>query len=360
MKSRVAGARLAVERMEPYAPPDSALAAQPISIKLDANENPYGPSPRVWEVLSRFGDFNRYPDPDQKALRAAIGSYVGIDPEQIMAGNGSDELIDLLCRVYLEPDDEVIDCTPTFGMYRFSAEFCGARVVEAPRADDWSLDVAEVEAAITPRTKLLFVATPNNPTGNAAGEQAVRALLDLGPMVVLDEAYVEFSQGESWCSRVGEYPNLGVLRTFSKWAGLAGLRVGYGVFPPDVLHHLWKTKPPFNVNLAAHAAVEASLEDVPLLKQRVGWIVEERERMAVGLKAFRFLQVWPSDANFMLVQLARGGASSLKAYLADRGIAVRAYTHPRLRDALRISVGLPEHTDCLIAALLEWEERSER
>jgi len=350
--------------MAPYAPPEDpeAIAAsaglpREALIKLDANENPYGASPLVRAALADFAGYHLYPDPDQRALRALLARYVGVDAGRLLAGNGSDELIDLLCRIYLEPGDEVIDCTPTFGMYRFSAEFCGAQVLEAPRTSDWSIDVDAVRSALTRRTKLVFVASPNNPSGNLLDERALIALLDTGRIVVVDEAYIEFSERESWCGRVDGHSNLVVLRTFSKWAGLAGLRLGYGVFPADVLRHLWKVKPPFSVNLAAVAAVRATLDDLPNVQSSLRRIVEERARMAAELAEIDGLRVWPSCANFMLVEVERGLASDLKEFLASRGIAVRAYGHPRLRGAIRISVGLPEHTDALVRAILDWRAR---
>src|SRR2546428_4844235 len=152
-------ARPAVERMEPYAPAESARSERPVRIKLDSNENPYGPSPRVLQALGEFSTYHHYPDPDQKELRRLISGYVGVEPDRLMVGNGSDELIDLLCRLYLEPGDEIIDCTPTFGMYRFSAELCGGQLVEAARTEDWSVDVSAVRAALTPHTCMIFVAT---------------------------------------------------------------------------------------------------------------------------------------------------------------------------------------------------------
>jgi len=350
--------------MSPYAPPEDpeAIAAhaglpRDALIKLDANENPYGASPLVRAALADFAGYHLYPDPDQRELRRLLASYADVDEGCLLAGNGSDELIDLLCRIYLEPGDQVIDCTPTFGMYRFSAEFCGAQVLEAPRTTDWSIDGDAVRSALTRRTKLVFVASPNNPSGNLLDERALMALLDTGRMIVVDEAYIEFSERESWCGRVDGHSNLVVLRTFSKWAGLAGLRLGYGVFPADVLRHLWKVKPPFSVNLAAGAAVRATLDDLPNVQSSVRRIVEERARMAAELAEIDGLRVWPSCANFMLVEVQRGIASDLKEFLASRGIAVRACGHPRLRGAIRISVGLPEHTDALVRAILDWRAR---
>jgi histidinol-phosphate aminotransferase len=350
--------------MAPYAPPEDleVVAAQagiaPDKIvKLDANENPYGPSPRVREALASFDGFHIYPDPDQRELRAAVALFAGVDPTQLIVGNGSDELIDLLCRVYLEPGDEAIDCTPTFGMYRFSTELAGGNAVEAPRGPDWSVDVDAVRESITERTRLIFVTTPNNPTGNVLGEEALNALLDTGCLVVLDEAYVEFSEGGSLARRVQDHENLIVLRTFSKWAGLAGLRVGYGVFPAGVAEHLWKVKPPFNVNRAAEVAVRATVDDIDHVNAKVGRIVRERTRMAEALDAIPGLRIWPSAANFMLIRVERGTGQELGDYLHRDGIAIRTYSHRRLTDAIRVSVGRPSDTDAVVRSLRRWAEQ---
>jgi histidinol-phosphate aminotransferase len=271
-----------------------------------------------------------------------------------MLFNGSDELIDLLCRIYLEPGDEVIDVTPTFGMYRFSTELCGGTPVEVPRTAGWEVDLAAVERALTPRTKLIFVASPNNPSGNRISVATVRTLLTTGRIVALDEAYVEFSSTPSLAGLVSEHSNLLVMRTFSKWAGLAGQRVGYGILPSHLADILWKVKPPFNVNLAAEVAVRATLEDLAFVRERVDRIKAERDRMYGMLRDVDGIYVWPSEANFFLIRVQSGEAGALKERLALRGITIRAYSHPRLRNCIRISVGLPPHTDAVVAAVREW------
>ena len=348
--------------MGAYSPPEdlevvAARAGRPADelIKLDANENPYGPSSHVREALAAFNEFHLYPDPDQRDLRAAIGEYVGVDAERLIVGNGSDELIDLLCRVYLEPGDEAIDCTPTFGMYRFSTELAGGRAIEAPRASDWSIDADAVRESISERTRLIFATSPNNPSGNVVSESTLDALLETGRIVVLDEAYVEFSSQSSFCHRVAEHDNLVVLRTFSKWAGLAGLRIGYGIFPPAIGEHLWKVKPPFNVNRAAEVAVRATIEDIERVRANVERIVVERDRMAALLGGTPGLRAWPSSSNFILIQVLSGRAADLKVHLHRSGIAVRAYSHPRLSESIRISVGLPSDTDAVMESLRRWQ-----
>ncbi|MEW6232487.1 MAG: histidinol-phosphate transaminase [Chloroflexota bacterium] len=326
-------------------------------VKLDANENPYGPSPRVREALASLERYHLYPDPQQSLLRQALGRYVGASADQVMAGNGSDELIELVSRLFLEPGDGILDCPPSFGMYAFAASIQGARVLRVPRRADFSLDVEEIERTFEgdagntlDRPKLLFLASPNNPDGSVTPGDDLRRLLALSVVVVLDEAYAEFA-GESNVGLVSEYPNLIVLRTFSKWAGLAGLRLGYGIFPPGIIAHLWKIKPPFNISVAAQAAALASLEDAAYLKAGVQRIVEERERLSQALARFDFLRPYPSRANFLLCRVVGRKVEHLRCALEEQGILVRYFTHPELADCIRISVGRPQDTRSLLAAL---------
>ncbi len=321
-------------------------------VKLDGNENLYGPAPAALRALAEHPGYHIYPDPDQRRLRAALAEYVGVPAEHIVAGAGSDELIDLLARVLLEPGDRVIDLVPTFGMYAFTTAVCGGTSVPVPRRPDFSVDVAAVAAAMDGRTKLIFVASPNNPSGNLLPCADLERLLALGVPVVVDEAYVEFSGGSA-ARLVPERDNLIVIRTFSKWAGLAGLRVGYGVMPPPLARLLMAVKPPYNVNVAAEAAVLASLAERELLGERVRAIVAERERMIALLREIPFLRPWPSQANFVLCDVTRGDARALRDGLRRRGIFIRYFDRDGLRDKVRISVGRPEHTDARLAALRE-------
>ena len=187
-------------------------------IRLNGNENPYGPSPQVAEALAAFPDYNHYPDPAQRRLRNALSDYLGVPEENIVAGNGSDEIIDLLMRMFLAPGDEIIIPVPTFGMYSFSADVTGAQAVSVPRDDSFDIDIDAIKGAITPRTKAIFFPSPNNPTGNLVTEAQARDLLDTGLIVVADEAYYDFC-GATLMPLLSEYRNLVVLRTFSKWAG---------------------------------------------------------------------------------------------------------------------------------------------
>lgn len=351
--------RPAVAAMAPYVPvePPEVWAERlgvPLGslIKLDANENPYGPSPRARQALATLANAHIYPDPNQRALRQALAHHVGVDVERILAGAGSDELIDLILRLVIEPGDAVIDCPPTFSMYRFCTAVCGGRTLRVPRRDDFALDLEAIEAAAREsQAKAIFITSPNNPDGSLAPTDAIERLLELPLLVVVDEAYIEFSRSPSLVRRVEAHTNLIVLRTFSKWAGLAGLRVGYGVFPPALMEHLWKIKQPYNINAAAAAAVLASLEDTGYLLTNVERLTAQRERLQRELPRFGFLQVYPSCSNFVLCRVRRLDARWLWEELRHRGVLVRYFDQPGLRDCIRISSGTPAQIDALLATL---------
>jgi len=326
-------------------------------VKLDANENPYGPSPRARRALAELGSAHIYPDPAQRALREALSAWLGVDAERLLVGHGSDELIDLTLRLLLGQGDAIIDCPPTFGMYRFSAAVCGGQVRAVPRRPDFSLDVEAIErAAQDERVKAVFVTSPNNPDGSPTPRAIIERLLRLPLVVVVDEAYIEFSGLPSLMAWGERYDNLVVLRTFSKWAGLAGLRVGYGLFPPALLAHLWKIKPPYNVNVAGAAAALASLEDLEYLQANVAHLMEQRERLQLELARFPFLHPYPSRANFVLCRVSGLSARQVRDALRRRGVLVRYFDQPGLTDCIRISSGTPEQVDALLAALRQIAE----
>ncbi len=319
-------------------------------IKLDANENPYGCSPRVNRALAAYKGISVYPDSGQQELRKQLEKYTGVGMEHIVAGAGSDQLIDLLMRLFLEPGDEVINCPPTFAMFRFFIKLAGGVAVEVPRDGDFLVDVRAVKKAITKRTKLILLATPNNPTGTIMPRPDILEILDTGLPVLVDEAYYEFT-GQTMAPRISEYKNMMVLRTFSKWAGLAGLRVGYGMFPPKIADYLLRIKEPYSVNVAAQVAVRESLADVDYLMANVKKIIAERERLSAKLMKLGWLKPYPSQANFILCSVLKGGAKELQKRLEEKGILVRYFDEPRLKDCIRISVGRPEDTDRLIETL---------
>ena len=321
-------------------------------IKLDSNENPYGCSPRVKEALGGPVNFNIYPDSEQIELRELLQGYTGVDAKHIVAGNGSDQLIDLVLRLFVAPGDEVINCVPTFDIFRFATALCNGKLVEVLRDENYFVDVAAVKKAITKKTKIILLANPNNPTATPVAKQDILELLDTGVPVLTDEAYVEFS-GETVTKLVPQYKNLLVLRTFSKWAGLAGFRIGYGIFPPKIAGYLLTIKLPYNVSVAATVAVRESLKDADYLMGRVRAIIAERERLFGELKKLEWLKPFPSRANFIFCHVLNGKASEIQRKLQNRGILIRHFNLPLLGNSLRISVGKPEHTDTLIKALKE-------
>jgi len=258
-------------------------------------------------------------------------------------------------RVFVEAGDEVVICVPCFTMFRFRAEMYNGKLVEAPRDKDFAVNVNVVKAAINKRTKIILVDSPNNPTGNMTCQDDIVELVDTGLPVLVDEAYVEFA-GETVAPLVSQYRNLMVLRTFSKWAGLAGLRIGYGIFPSEIADYLMKIKLPYNINAAALVAVRESLKDIDYLMSRVKAIVAERERLFTELEKLKFLKPFPSQANFIFCSVLNGKASQLQQKLRNKGILVRYFDRPLLRNSIRISVGKPEHTDALVKALQELEE----
>lgn len=327
-------------------------------VKLDANENLYGPLPAVRQALERYPFFHIYPDPEQRELRAALADYTGAPAAQILPGSGADELLDVLSRIFLGPGDSIIDCPPTFGMYRFDASLAGASVIEVWRRDDFSVDVEGIERAVLDRQgdagspKLLFVTSPNNPDGSLLPERELVRLLRLPVIVVLDEAYVEFAGLVHSCAGwVTRHENLVVLRTFSKWAGIAGLRLGYGIFPDWLMPVLWRAKQPYNVNVAATVAGLASLAHRAELQTTLDALVAERARLYSLLGQVPFLHPYPSRANFVLCKVKSRDAGELKRGLAQQGILVRHYARPGLENFIRVSVGRPVDTDALMAAL---------
>jgi histidinol-phosphate aminotransferase len=353
-----------IATLESYTPvfPFEVLAArlgrEPEEIvKLDANENPYGPPPCAREALANLKYAHIYPDPESRALREALAEFTGVPAEYLMAGLGADELIDLTMRLFIQPGDAIVNCPPTFGMYPFDADVNGARCISVERGDDFSLDMDGIEAAVAEhRPKLLFVASPNNPDGSWLPGANLERLLALPLVVVLDEAYVEFAGVEN--SRIRLVPqreNLIVLRSFSKWAGLAGMRVGYGAFPAGLMPHLWKIKQPYNVPVASSAAAIAALNDPGYLEMHIARMVAERERLAELLAEVPYLRPYPSQSTYVLCKVTGRDAQALKQALEREGILIRYYKTPRLRDHVRISVGQPDQTDALITALRKIE-----
>ncbi|MHB1295922.1 MAG: histidinol-phosphate transaminase [Anaerolineae bacterium] len=357
-----------VQLLEEYAPEPLQETAQRLGlplgqlIKLDANENPYGPTRRTLMTLSGHTEYHRYPDAISRRLTQALGKHLGVNPADILVGNGSDELIDVIFKLFRPGPGgggirEAIDCPPTFGMYRLYATSHDLNLVDIPRDARFRVDVDAITrlAQEDPTPRILFLASPNNPDGQLLPETDLLRLLDLPLLLVLDEAYVEFS-GSSRVQWVAERDNLIVLRTFSKWAGLAGLRVGYGVFPDALMPAVRRVKSPYNVNVAGQVAALATLEDLPEAEAVVAKIVAERARFTARLREFPFLEVYDSQANFILCRARGISVDDIRATLERRGILLR-YFGGALKDCFRISVGTPNQDETVLVALRSLDSR---
>ncbi|KAK3170381.1 hypothetical protein Dsin_000201 [Dipteronia sinensis] len=322
-------------------------------IKIDANENPYGPPPEVNEALGKLKFPYIYPDPETRQLRAALSEDSGLESNYILVGCGADELIDLIMRCVLDPGDKIVDCPPTFTMYEFDAAVNGAVVIKVPRKSDFSLNVEHIiDVVEREKPKCIFLTSPNNPDGSVINDEDLLKILELPILVVLDEAYIEFSGLESKMKWVKKHENLIVLRTFSKRAGLAGLRVGYGAFPLSIIEFLWRAKQPYNVSVAAEVAACAALQNPTYLEKVKETLIQERERLFKLLMKVPFLNPYPSHSNFILCEVTSGkGAKKLKDDLATMGVMIRHYNNKELKGYVRVSVGKPEHTDVLMECL---------
>lgn len=354
--------------MEPYKPivPFEVLSEElgrPIEdiVKLDANENLYGPSPKALEAVAALHHtVPIYPDPQARKLRHMLSDVLGVDSEYVFVGAGADELIDLTMRLFIEPGDKILNCPPTFGMYKFDAALVAAEVVNVTRKPDFSLDIDAIEKAVAEhQPKLLFVTSPNNPDGGLLSQAQLERLLKLPIMIMLDQAYVEFSatpaEANAVLQRIPNTPNLAVLRTFSKWAGLAGLRVGYGVYPLWLMEHLWKIKQPYNLNIAADAAARGSLDDIEWLYSNLARIRAERDRLFAELQALSYIDPYPSKANFILCKVKQTTATAVRDRLRAEGVLIRYYNKPGLEDHIRVAIGKPEHSEKLMSILKQIE-----
>ena len=323
-------------------------------VKLNLNENPFGPSPKVVEKLRTLArNVSRYPSPDPQELHQKIADYVGVDPENVVVTAGGDEAIDLLFKVFVNPGDEVVITTPTFDVYEARASLYGGVPKFAPRGAGFEILSKRVAEQISPKTKAVFVCSPNNPTGNATPLSVLKELAELSPLLVVDEAYVEFADG-SCTSLLDGFDNVVVLRTFSKAFGLAGLRIGYAVACEQIVELMKKAKLPFNTSFLAQQAALAALDDLSYVK----WVVDEvrrgRDFLYRGLRVLSGVRPYQSQANFLLVEV-EGSASELCNRLLERGVAVRLLKNRGLPPDkfFRVTVGLPEENELFLEALEE-------
>ncbi|MDE2892944.1 MAG: aminotransferase class I/II-fold pyridoxal phosphate-dependent enzyme [Chloroflexota bacterium] len=329
-------------------------------LKLDANENPYGMHPTVRAALSvamadpRFGSI--YPDPNQTELRAALSRYTGLDASRIVAGAGADELLDLALRSLLQGGDVIVTCPPSFGMYRFLADINELRLIEVARGDGFTLDSETLQTAVEPfgAECIVVLTSPNNPSGDLVPRDLLRDILGRGATVILDEAYIEFAGLDASAQDLlDDSPRLIIMRTFSKWAGIAGLRLGYALAHPDLVADLIKVKQPYNVNQAAEVAGIAAVDHADEIGGQIGAIRASRDQLYERLLDFEGLSPLPSDSNYILVGVdpGIGTGKELHDRLAAIGVFTRTYGDPLLTSYLRISIPRADQFDTLTERL---------
>lgn len=318
------------------------------NIFLDANENSLGSPLTKW--------YNRYPDPLQMAVKEKISAIKGVPVKGIFLGNGSDEAIDILYRAFCEPGmDNVIVCPPTYGMYEVSARINNVMVKKVNLTPAFQLDMEALEEAIDLNTKIIWLCSPNNPTGNSLNRKDVEVILNnFDGIVVIDEAYINFSRQRSFIPELPEYPNLVVLQTLSKAWGLAALRIGMAFAGEAIIQIMNRIKPPYNISQAAQELALQALDHVEEVNEMIRILVDERSTLAKALEKLDMVEkVYPSDANFLLVKTR--DASGLYNYLAGRGTVVRNRSNVTLCEGcLRITVGTPAENGQLIRQLEEY------
>ena len=339
--------RTNIHALQPY---HSARQDFLSGILLDANENSFGSS----LTLDGFS-LNRYPDPYQRELRAVLAGMNGVAAEHVFVGVGSDEVIDLLVRVFCEPKhDSVVLLEPTYGMYRVAASIQDVHIHSCLLTEHFQIDLDAVKKKVDATTKLIFCCSPNNPTANVLRSEDILALCQWGAMVIVDEAYIDFASSASMGKQILTHPNLVVMRTLSKAWGLAAIRLGYCLADPLVISFMMKVKAPYNINaLTSRAALDA-LGKGDQVRQTINTIVEERTWLLHQLAALPCIKhVFPSDANFILIRC--NDATALYNSLAAKGIIVRnRSTEPLLQNCLRITVGTRQENEQLIRAMKEW------
>ena len=315
------------------------------SIFLDANENSFGSPLTKW--------YNRYPDPMQIKVKEKLSEIKGVPVDHIFLGNGSDECIDLLIRAFCEPGkDNIIICPPTYGMYEVSANINDVAIKKVPLTNNFQLDLPSIEEAVDDNTKLIFLCSPNNPTGNSLNRADVEMILNnYFGVVVIDEAYINFSRFRSFTQELEDYPNLVVMQTLSKAWGLAALRVGLAFASKEVLDVLNRIKPPYNINQPSQELALKALEEVGQVNDMIREIVAQRDWLEKELANVEVVKhIYPSDANFLLVRVT--DAKGIYKFLLSEGIVVRDRSSVTLCEGcLRITVGTQPENETLINAL---------
>jgi len=336
-----------IKKLTPYSSARDEFSGE-AKVFLDANENSLGSPLNKW--------YNRYPDPHQVKLKEAISKIKAVAAEHIFLGNGSDECIDLLYRCFCNPGkDNVIICPPTYGMYEVSAHVNDVEVRRAPLLEDFQLDLVHLENLVDENTKIIWICSPNNPTGNSFVREDIETVLNnFNGLVVIDEAYINFARQRSFVQELKEYPNLVVMQTFSKAWGLAGLRLGMAFASTEIIGILSNVKPPYNISEATQELALKALEEVGQVNDMIRELVDMRDALTDVFKQIPAVEkVYPSDANFILIKIK--DAKKVYAFLLTKGIVVRDRSNVKLcDDCLRITVGTEQENTLLVDALAEW------
>ncbi|HRH46957.1 MAG TPA: histidinol-phosphate transaminase [Pyrinomonadaceae bacterium] len=338
-----------IKKLTPYSSARKEFSGE-ANIFLDANENGFGSPIPI--------NYHRYPDPLQLEIKKIVALWNEVDVSEIFIGNGSDEAIDLLFRIFCEPKkDNILICPPTYGMYEVSAEINDVSIKRANLTSDFQLDFTEINRQIDENTKLVFFCSPNNPTGNSLNRSEILQFAkDFNGIVVIDEAYIHFSTEKPFVEEIKNLPNLVILRTFSKAWGLAGLRVGLAFANEEIISLFNKVKPPYNVSQIAQETILEALKHFESVEKNIGYIILEREKLATNLETLPFVQkIYASDANFVLVKT--NDANSIYKFLLDETVVVRNRNNVELCEGcLRITIGTPDENAKLLAALKKYEE----
>ena len=337
-----------IKTLKPYSSARDEFQGE-ASVYLDANENSFG-SPLEQS-------YNRYPDPLQFEVKKRLSEIKGVPPKHIFLGNGSDEAIDILFRSFCNPGvDNVILVPPTYGMYEVSANINDIAIKRVPLTEDFQLNLEGIAEAIDNKTKLIFICSPNNPTGNSINREDVETVLaNFNGIVVIDEAYINFSRQKTFIQELTEYANLVILQTLSKAWGLAGLRIGMAFASEEIIEVMNKVKPPYNINEASQQLALKALQNIDLVNLWIRETLAERDKLVLELKDFDFvLDIYPSDANFILVKTT--DPKGIYNYLVGKGIIVRDRSKVELCEGcLRITIGTPEENITLVQTLTEYK-----
>ena len=329
-----------IQTLKPYSSARDEYTGEAM-IFLDANENPFNKP------------YNRYPDPLQKKLKEKVSELKNISPKNIFLGNGSDEPIDLLIRAFCEPGvDNILTIDPTYGMYQVAADISGVELRKVSLNENYDLEASRIIGATSDKTKLIFLCSPNNPTGNSLNKEAILKIVkSFNGIVIIDEAYIDFAPNKSLLPELKNYPNIVILQTFSKAWGMAGIRLGIAFASIEIIAILNKIKYPYNINILTQQKALELLEEKETVENWIKLLITEREKMAKLFHEFPFVvKVYPSDANFLLIKM--NDAKGIYDYLVEKGIIVRDRSKVHLcENSLRITIGAPQENETLINML---------